>query len=478
MEELKEQFELLKRIVAPAGKRADLPVDISDLEKIIKEEIPEALKKQAPPNFPKLYFDFQQIYKRFYDFLLFDRLIGKNIVALGGGFSSGKSSFLNIFLGKKPVLPARIDPSTSVPTYVIYGDEESALGINEFDVKLPLTFADIKRIAHGFGAVEDENGDMVSADGLTLGHLLQCCFVASPSLHYSEIAFLDTPGYSKSDIGDYSGKTDERIARIQLNSSNYILWCVPAEAGTISADDIAFLYELDKNIPKLIIITKADKFHNDEELQSMKSLIMKTLDIKGIKYDDVLAVSRRGEYDKAAIEAILAKLNKSKMEADFARSFKKLFVSCKDFYDGEINEANIRLERLNKVLTLAGDQSEVENYLAELVKDIKNELKQLKEAKQCLHDLQQKFFTEIKRVADKVNITMPEPSEIDLLEGQNTDAVAMAKKLLQPGTEKLRKSLLQSIEKSMEEMSPSLHGQRGDEGRKQVLYGMIKEAMG
>ena len=212
-----------------------------------------------------------------------------------------------------------------------------------------------------------------------------------------------------------------------------------ADAGTISADDIAFLSELDKNIPKLIIITKADKFHNDEELQSMKSQIMKTLDIKGIKYTDVLAVSRRGEYDKAAVEAVLQKLNKSKMEADFAHSFKKLFVACKDFYDTEVNKANIRLERLNKVRTLAGDQSEVENNLAELVEDIKKELKQLKEAQQCLHDLQHDFFTEIKHVADKVNITMPEPSEIDLLEDQKTDAAAMAKKLLQPGTEKLRK---------------------------------------
>lgn len=477
MEELKEQFELLKRIVTPAGERADLPVEISKLEKIIKEKIPIALEKQAPPNFPELYFDFQQVYERFHDFLLFDRLIGKNIIALGGGFSSGKSSFLNSLLGKL-VLPANIDPSTSVPTYVIYGDEESAFGINEFDVKLPLSFADIKSIAHGFGAVEDENGDVVSAEGITLGHLLQSCFVAAPSLPFSSLAFLDTPGYSNPETKKYSIRTDERIARIQLNSSNYIMWCVPADAGTISADDIAFLSELDKNIPKLIIITKADKFHNDEELQSMKSQIMKTLDIKGIKYTDVLAVSRRGEYDKAAVEAVLQKLNKSKMEADFAHSFKKLFVACKDFYDTEVNEANIRLERLNKVLTLAGDQSEVENYLAELVKDIKDELKQLKEAKQCLHDLQQEFFTEIKFVADKVNITMPEPSEIDLLEDQKTDAAAIAKTLLQPGTEKLRKTLLQSIEKSMEEMSPSLHGQRGDEGRKQVLYEMIKEAMG
>ena len=188
MEELKEQFELLKRIVTPAGERADLPVEISKLEKIIKEKIPIALEKQAPPNFPELYFDFQQVYERFHDFLLFDRLIGKNIIALGGGFSSGKSSFLNSLLGKL-VLPANIDPSTSVPTYVIYGDEESAFGINEFDVKLPLSFADIKSIAHGFGAVEDENGDVVSAEGITLGHLLQSCFVAAPSLPFSSLAF-------------------------------------------------------------------------------------------------------------------------------------------------------------------------------------------------------------------------------------------------------------------------------------------------
>lgn len=77
MGDLKEQFELLKRIVTPNTGQYNLAVDISDLEKIIKEQIPQVLEKQAPPNFPELYFDFQQVYERFHDFLLFDRLIGK-----------------------------------------------------------------------------------------------------------------------------------------------------------------------------------------------------------------------------------------------------------------------------------------------------------------------------------------------------------------------------------------------------------------
>lgn len=477
MEELKAQFELLKHIVAPRSSESHLPIELYDLKQIIKKKIPQALEKQAPPNFPELYFDFQQVYERFHDFLLFDRLIGKTIVALGGGFSSGKSSFLNTFLGRS-VLPANIDPSTSVPTYVIYDAEEAAWGINEFDAKLPLSFADIKSIAHGFGVIEDENGDVVFAEGITLGHLLQSCFVAAPSLPFPNLAFLDTPGYSKPDSSNNcTVKTDERIARVQLNSSNYILWCVPADAGTISADDIAFLAELDNNIPKLVILTKADKAHNDEELKTMKSQIGKTLDVKGIKYEGVFAVSRRGEYDKAAVTRLLKKLNAQKPEADFARSFKKLFAACKDFYDEEINDANIRLEQLNKVLTFAGDQSEVENYLTELVREMKADLQELKEAKHSLHDLQQEFFTVLKHVADKVNISMPEPSEIDLIEGKNTNLNASVKKLLQPGTEKARKKLLRIIEKSMKEITPSLHGLRGESERQEVLYGMIKQAM-
>ena len=113
METLEEQLDLLKRIVAPNQGEENLPADISRVEKIIKEEIPNALEKQAPANFPELYFDFEYVYSLFYDFLLFDKLIGKNVVALGGSFSSGKSSFLNSLMGKS-VLPAKINPSTSV----------------------------------------------------------------------------------------------------------------------------------------------------------------------------------------------------------------------------------------------------------------------------------------------------------------------------------------------------------------------------
>lgn len=152
---------------------------------------------------------------------------------LGRGFSSNKSTFPNTFLNAK-ILLTDINPSTSVPTCVIGGDTEITGTVNTFSAKIEMNISDVLTIAHGFG--EDE----ISADGVTLGHLLQSIFVATPHQPYLNIAFPDTPGYSKPDSETYSAKTDEKIARSQLNSADYILWFISAESGTISVDDLNF----------------------------------------------------------------------------------------------------------------------------------------------------------------------------------------------------------------------------------------------
>ena len=174
-----------------------LSVDLSKLENIIHQKIPDTLKRNAPEDFYELYTEFKSEYEKFRDFILYDRLIGKNIIALGGGFSSGKSSFLNALMGKR-VLPADIDPSTSVPTYIVKGDRHEVMGINVFDTRIHMQLQDIRKIAHGFGEVEDEDDEKIT-DAVTLGHVLESIFFSTPLQVYSNIAFLDTPGYSKPD---------------------------------------------------------------------------------------------------------------------------------------------------------------------------------------------------------------------------------------------------------------------------------------
>ena len=119
-------------------------MDLSKIESIINKKIPETLGKNAPEDFYTLYIDFKSEYEKFRDYTLYDRLIGKNIITLGGGFSSGKSSFLNAIMGKN-MLPSDIDPSTSVPTYIVQGNKHEVVGINVFDAIVQMQPRDIKK---------------------------------------------------------------------------------------------------------------------------------------------------------------------------------------------------------------------------------------------------------------------------------------------------------------------------------------------
>lgn len=424
---LLENFNLLQNIICQPASDTQSRVDLSKIEEIINKKIPDTLKKYAPEDFFELYTDFKSVYEKFKDFILYDKLIGKNVVALGGGFSSGKSSFLNALMGKR-VLPADIDPSTSVPTYIVNGQQHEVMGINVFNGKVQMKPRDIKRIAHGFGEIENDDDEKVT-DSITLGHVLNNIFFSTPLHKYKNIAFLDTPGYSKTDSEQYSIRTDEQISRSQLNSSNYILWFIQADAGTITDDDIKFIHSLRVDIPKLIILNKADK-KNLIDLQEIIEKIKSNLDLKGIRYFNVFAFSDRTEQiiDSALREFIEADMNRVKdqisawnnqiYESNFARNFKIIFVRCKEFYEDEIQEESRQLTRLNTSITklLAEDiDSEILEPLQRMIKEAQKNVNHLKDIKKQLKELQDEFFTEIKLISDIAGIVMPEPSEIDLL---------------------------------------------------------------
>lgn len=427
-EKIVGNFELLCNIIRQNTDVSQLKVDLSKIEEIINKKIPDTLKENAPEDFYELYTDFKSEYEKFRDFILYDKLIGKNIIALGGGFSSGKSSFLNTLMGKR-ILPADIDPSTSVPTYIVRGEKHEVLGINVFDTKVQMQPKDIRKIAHGFGELEDDDDEKVT-DAVTLGHVLENIFFSTPLHQYDNIAFLDTPGYSKPDSEKYSAKTDEQIARGQLNSSNYILWFVQADAGTITEEDVKFIKTLREDIPKLIIVNKADK-KNVTDLQAIIAKIRSTLDVKGIRYLDVFAFTDRidqvgddtlHKYVEESMKDIKKQIdtwNNQMYESNFARNFKLIFVRCKEFYEDEIDEESRKLTRLNTSITKLSAEdidTDILEPLQLLVTDAQKNVNGLKDISKKLKKLQDEFFAEIKFISDVVGIAMPEPSEIDLLQ--------------------------------------------------------------
>lgn len=497
---LKSAFELLSEIIKPKGAEENtdntqndgnrkIKPDLSKIEEIINTKIPDTLERRAPEDFYMLYTAFKAEYDKFRDFILYDRLIGKNIIALGGGFSCGKSTFLNALMGKQ-VLPEDIDPSTSVPTYIVKGDEHEVMGINVFDNDVKMEARDIKKIAHGFGEVEDEDGNRLTTP-VTLGHVLETIFFSTPMNIYDHVAFLDTPGYSKPDSEKYSSKTDEEIARGQLNSSNYILWFVQADAGTITEEDIKFIKTLRQDIPILIVVSKADK-KNIKDLKEIISKIRTTLDLKGVRYTDVLPFSGKPEqaegskeltdyiYEGAqGIRRQIEEWNCGVYVSSFAMNFKKLFVRCQDFYENEINEESRNLTRLNTSITKLDAEDiphDILEPLQKMVDEAKKNVNELKNIKSSLKDLQNEFFTEIKYIADIVGIQMPEPSEIDFLSDHKLNPLEIIREYNTQNGIQQDPEYAELFKKTLKGIEPTINKQRGGSEYRAELAQIIKES--
>lgn len=73
----------------------------------------------------------QEIKKELQLVASYPSLFQKNMVAVGGGFSAGKSTFLNNLLGLKLKLPEDTDYTTAIPTYCLKGKKEVLMGFSQ-----------------------------------------------------------------------------------------------------------------------------------------------------------------------------------------------------------------------------------------------------------------------------------------------------------------------------------------------------------
>ncbi len=201
-------------------------------------------------NETKIFLQLQEIEKELSIISSYPKLHEKTKIAIGGGFSSGKSEFISSFLnGIK--LPTGITPTTAIPSYVIDEDENRVLaisfkgGVVEVDKKFH------SKLSH----------DFISSFGFNLKEVLPFMVVGSKML-YKNICFVDTPGYDPSGSG-YSSE-DIKISKEFLDSADCFIWLIGVDVnGTIPHSDLKFLKELNKK-EIFIVLNKADLKSNDE----------------------------------------------------------------------------------------------------------------------------------------------------------------------------------------------------------------------
>ncbi len=296
----------------------------------------------------------QEIKKELQLVASYPSLFQKTIVAVGGGFSAGKSTFLNNLLGLKLKLPEDMNPTTAIPTYCLKGKKEVLMGFSQNGgmVELPHLAFD-----HQF----------LESLGFNLKEIMPFMLLSAPSVPFEFLCFIDTPGYNPGNQG-YTGG-DKEASKESLQHAKHILWLISCERGGIESDDLEFLQDLyEEGKQVFIVLSRADR-RTKSQLEEVAKQIKETLKDNGIEFLGIGAYSatRYQEYKEFSEKS-------------------KVFNSLEEF----LMKLNQRSEKQNEILE---SLYEVHGMYE---KAIKQDASQFKRYQKALHsvklDLMQKGF--------------------------------------------------------------------------------------
>lgn len=254
-------------------------------------------------------------------------LTNKTVVGVGGRFSAGKSAFINSLLnnsGDEIVLPENQNPTTSIPTYILSGEENKIQAYLKDDRILLLKAEASAALTHEF----------YEKYKIGFSRFIRNLVVYRndfPENFSEKIVLLDTPGYNKSDIDATDALSDEYLSSKQLKAIDRLIWLVDIDNGTIQDKDLQFINKLVTDKPILFIFNKAD-LKTDEEIKKVLSTSKKIIADNHINAFGITAYSSR----------------------DKKEYFKKDIISC--FFDQAVGDAGRKkgvqeeLEKIKKII--------------------------------------------------------------------------------------------------------------------------------
>ncbi|WQS43904.1 dynamin-like GTPase family protein [Helicobacter pylori] len=351
-EGLKERYDLIARILNAKMENEGL----EEYQQILDNEFLEfASGVDSLKEKEIALLTLQEIQKELQLVASYPSLFQKTIVAVGGGFSAGKSTFLNNLLGLKLKLPEDMNPTTAIPTYCLKGKKEVLMGFSQNGgmVELPhLKF----------------NHQFLESLGFNLKEIMPFMLLSAPSVPFEFLCFIDTPGFNSAKQG-YTGG-DEQASKESLKHAKHILWLISCERGGIESDDLEFLQELYEEEGKqvFIVLSRADR-RTKSQLEEVAKKIKETLENNGIEFLGIGAYSatRYQEYKEFSEKS-------------------HVFDSLEQF----IKELNQRSEKQNEIL---GYLYEVHRMYERAIKQDANRFKRYQKALHSVKlDLMQKGF--------------------------------------------------------------------------------------
>lgn len=279
-------------------------------------------------------------------------------IAVGGGYSAGKSSFLNTITNVGNLLPTGIEPVSIVNTNLNCSASNKQLSVRGRNLKNDIIHLDqevLECIQHS------------SKSKVYIASVLNDILIDIPienSKYLDGITFIDTPGYNNSsNKNEENNTTDLETAKKAIEKADVLFWCIDIDAGTISKNDLKFLKEAGEK-PIVIVFTKSDKKPTDE----IKKIVNAAFDVckKNISSNtpilDIIAISCVGNkpnlqysLNKNTIEKIITKIREESDKINFIQP-----------YLSQLNELlEIEIEHsLNKIEYLKKDRENVTEVIS------------------------------------------------------------------------------------------------------------------
>ena len=301
-------------------------------------------------------------------------------IVVAGGFSSGKSSFLNKITNSANLLPTGTEPVSVVKTYLYCSDKVdkvSVKGVNLNDVLVDLDVSVLQAIQHA------------NKSNVYLASVLDQLFVTIPSKRLNGCVFIDTPGYNNSDRkNDSNGKSDKETALEAFDEGNVLFWFIDSQKPTITTSDLEILKKFEGK--KVIIFNKADKcapselrriveeaakmldhhFSSDEILDVLAYSTLEDkvhYSMKKLTLDQILDRSKRCGNGKSKIEQLKASIV-DLFDTEIQISINK--IRGTDDFEGLEAQYEKAIDDKGKYYKLYQDEKEATQKLLDYVKDI------------------------------------------------------------------------------------------------------------
>lgn len=267
----------------------------------------------------------------------------RTIVGIVGGFSSGKSEFINSFIHDSQVrLAVGLNPVTAIPSYVLATDKRMIRGYSANGGHIDLDVGFFKNISHAF----------LSSFSFDLKTLMpfMCIGVQMKPECFSNICFIDTPGYNPPATAGEHSQGDRRTAIQFAQQADSIIWLIGLDStGTVPDSDLEFIQQIGvEGCSVYVVLTKAD-LKAEDEIEDILKEVRNCLDDEGIQIDGISAYSsvHRKEiaYYKVPLLEHFANINRS---GNIQEHLKKRLDEVFSMYDEAI-QADIAALHAQKV---------------------------------------------------------------------------------------------------------------------------------